>query len=150
MLPDEVRDFRKHRDILRQHGAKRGQEMFSQTETYRGIQREFPDTASSLLTQFEHPRAEETIVKLERIPNDSPNCDLTALSRLQVPALVLANRSDPIHPFEYGRILVRAIPNAEFNELTAKSVSLERHEREVQQFIVDFLRKHFLARFGSG
>jgi hypothetical protein len=56
-----------------------------------------------------------------------------------VPTLVLANRRDPIHPFEYGEALAQAIPGAEFKELTSKSVSRERHESEVQQFLEYFL-----------
>jgi pimeloyl-ACP methyl ester carboxylesterase len=141
--PENVAVFSQIAQLIRQNGAKRGREMFIQTEQYRDIRRAFPDTANSLLTQFNHPRAGETVIKLERIPNDAPNRDLSELSRIRVPTLVLANRMDPVHPFEYGQTLARAISNAEFNELTSKSVSLERHETEVQQFIEEFLKRHF-------
>jgi len=69
---------------------------------------------------------------------------LTELAKIAVPTLVLANRLDFIHPFEYGEVLARAIPNAEFKELTSKSVSLERHESEVQQILGEFWRRAFL------
>jgi pimeloyl-ACP methyl ester carboxylesterase len=141
--PENVAVFSEIARAIRQHGAERGREMFIQSERHREIRREFANTADSLLTQFNHPRAEETVVKLERIPNDAPNRDLSDLSKIRVPTLVLANRSDPIHPFAYGQILTRAIPHAEFKELTSKSVSLEHHEREVQQFIEEFLKRHF-------
>jgi len=139
---ENVAIFSQIAQLIRRHGAKRGREMFIQTGTYQSIRSEFPDTADSLLTQFNHPRAEETVVKLERIPNDVPTRDLSELLKVQVPTLVLANRQDPIHPFEYGEILARTIPNAEFKELTSKSVSLERHEMEVQTFLEEFLRKY--------
>ncbi|MBI3850358.1 MAG: alpha/beta hydrolase [Verrucomicrobia bacterium] len=141
--PENVAVFSQIAQLIRAHGAKRGHEMFVQTETYQNIRSRFPDTANSLLTQFNHPRAEETVVKLERIPNDAPSRDVGELGKIRVPTLVLANRQDPIHPFEYGEILARAIPNAEFKELTSKSMSLERHELEVQQYIEGFLKMHF-------
>jgi len=130
--------------LIRQHGARRGKELFAQTKMYCEIQREFPETANSLLLQFDHPRAEETVIKLERIPNDTPSRGLGELGRIRVPTLVLANRQDPIHPFEYGQTLARVIPGAEFKELTPKSVSVGLHGVEVQQFIGEFLEKHFV------
>ncbi len=62
---------------------------------------------------------------------------------INVPVLVLANRQDPIHPFEFGETLAREIPNAEFNELTPKSVSVDRYRMDVQRFLLEFLAKHF-------
>jgi pimeloyl-ACP methyl ester carboxylesterase len=58
-----------------------------------------------------------------------------------VPTLVLGNQLDPIHPFEYAEALARAIPGAEFGEITSKSVSVPRHQAEVQQALERFLGK---------
>lgn len=129
--------------LIRRYGPKRGVELFKESEDYIAMLRQSPDSANSLLGQFENPRAEETVVKLERIPNDSPNSDRQQWASIRVPTLVLANRQDPIHPFEYGEILARAIPGAEFKELTPKSVSQQRHTRDVQTFIEEFLRGRF-------
>ena len=62
---------------------------------------------------------------------------------ITVPTLVLANRQDPIHPYEFGETLARIIPGAEFRELTPKSVSVEAHGADVQRHIEVFLRSHF-------
>ncbi len=130
--------------LIRRHGRERGLELFRQSDDYQRVLDESPDAARSLLGQFEHPRAEETLVKLERIPHDAPCRDLRELGQIAVPALVLANHHDPIHPFEYGEALARAIPTAEFRELTAKSVSQERHAQDVQRFVSEFLIRRFL------
>ena len=61
--------------LVREHGARRGQELFKDTEVYREALREWPDVAVSLAAQFEHPRIEESAFKLERIINDRPNAD---------------------------------------------------------------------------
>jgi pimeloyl-ACP methyl ester carboxylesterase len=142
-MPDNVRRYGTIARLIRQQGARRGLELFRESDDYREILRQAPESANSLAAQFESPRAEETVVKLERIPNDSPVRDLAALSATAVPTLVLANRQDPIHPFEYGTELARRIAGAEFRELTPKSVSREAHAQDVQRALEDFLRRHF-------
>ncbi len=129
--------------LIRQHGAKRGLELFKQTGLFADILHQSPDSANSLIGQFEQPRAEETVVKLERIPQDAPSRDRREWAAITVPTLVLASRQDPIHPFEYGEQIARIIPDAEFKEITPKSVSKERHTADVQTAIAQFLKQHF-------
>jgi pimeloyl-ACP methyl ester carboxylesterase len=147
--PENAAVFTQIAQLIRQHGARGGREEFLKSDTYKKIQSELPDTANSLLNQFNHPRAEETVVKLERIPGDTPNRDLAELARIRVPTLVLANRQDPIHPFEYGEIVARSISGAEFKEITSKSVSIARHEEDVQRALADFLERRFASRLNG-
>ena len=129
--------------LIRQHGPERGLELFQQSRDYTEVRSQSPDSANSLVGQFQNLRAAETVIKLERIPSDSPNHDRREWKSIQAPTLVLASRQDPIHPIEYGEILAREIPGAEFKELTSKSVSKENHAADVQKFIGDFLQHHF-------
>ena len=144
--PENVRLFGHVARLIREHGPQRGCELFQQSADYRQVLQESPDNASGFLWQFEQPRAAETVVKLERIPNDTPNRDAAELRAVAVPTLVLANRQDVIHPFAYGEALARAIRGAEFHELTPKSVSKGRHTEDVQRFVGDFLVRHFPGR----
>lgn len=129
--------------LIRQHGVAGGKERFLQSPEYAELLRESPDVAGSLARQFDHPRAEETVIKIQRIPHDSPIRSLDEVKAIRVSTLVLANRQDPIHPFEFGEILANAIPGATLRELTAKSVSPERHTADVQRHIEAFLKEHF-------
>lgn len=140
---DNVQMFPLVAQFLRQHGAKRGAELFRQTQEYLRFLREAPDNANTLLNLFDHPRAEETVIKLDRIPQYAPIHTRQHWKTISVPVLVLANRQDPIHPFEFGETLSQLIPGAEFRELTPKSVSLERHSAEVQRHLEDFLTRRF-------
>jgi pimeloyl-ACP methyl ester carboxylesterase len=106
----------------------------------------WPDVANSLALQFENPQAEETAFKFECIINDAPNRDRSEWQSIRVPTLVLANRQDPIHPYEFGEVLAHSIPGAELREITSKSVSLERHGAEVQRHLETFLKNHFSDR----
>lgn len=140
-LPENMAVFPFIAGLIRRHGARQGLELFKQSEPYLEIARQSPDSANSLVGQFEHPRAEETVAKLERLPHDAPNLDRGDWLGLTVPTLVLATRQDPVHPFEYGETLAHSIPGAVLKEVTAKSVSLERHTAEVQAAIEVFLKE---------
>lgn len=129
--------------LIREQGAAAGKSAFAQTAEYAGLYRQAPEVAGSLLRQFDSPRAEDAVARLERIPPDSPCASLDDLKQIRVPTLVLANRQDPVHPFEFGQIIARSITGSRFRELTAKSVSPERHASDVQQFIEEFLVEHF-------
>jgi pimeloyl-ACP methyl ester carboxylesterase len=129
--------------LLRQHGAEKGLELFKQSSIYQSALQASPGTANSLASQFLHPRAEEAVARLERIPLDSPCPDRRPWRAISVPTLVLANNHDAIHPLEYGMTLAREIPGAEFKELTSKTVSAELHQEETQRFLEDFLLNHF-------
>jgi len=142
--PWNVRMFSLVTQLIRDHGAKKGQELFRQTPEYKEALQRWPDVANSLALQFESPHVEETAFKLETVVKDAPNWNAEQWRSIRVPTLVLANRQDPVHPFEYGEILARAIPGAELKEITSKSVDLQRHQADVQKNIAEFLETHFL------
>jgi pimeloyl-ACP methyl ester carboxylesterase len=125
--------------LIHEQGPLQGLARFRCSEVYRSVLRESPDAANSLVGQFEHPRAEETVVKLERIPHDSPVSDLSMLQTIHVPTLVMANRQDPVHPFDYGIRLAQAIPGATLVELTPKSINKDQHAADVQAALSRFL-----------
>ena len=140
---DNVQVFTVIADLLRRHGATKGLELFKQSEAYRRALATSSASAASLASHFLHPRAQEAVVRLEKIPLDSPGLDRRQWRAITVPTLVLANDHDAIHPLEFGVTLSREIPGAEFKELTPKSVDAELHREETQTFLEDFLLRHF-------
>jgi pimeloyl-ACP methyl ester carboxylesterase len=131
--------------LLREHGPAAGQQLFQQTPEYLETLRLYPDTAKSLYLQFESPRALANVENLVRIPPDRPSSDRRDWAGIKVPTLVLANRHDPIHPFDYGHTLGEWIPGTELKEITSKSISVEQHGRDVQMHIENFLHRHFVS-----
>jgi pimeloyl-ACP methyl ester carboxylesterase len=144
-LPDNTAVFPQIAQLIQEHGAREGLRQFKQSATYQHLIETAPDSARSLCGQFEHPRAEETAVKLARIPATVPVPDARMLSAITAPALVLANRQDPIHPFEYGEMIAQMLPNAELVELTSKSISPEQHVQQTQEHIAGFLERVVLS-----
>src|SRR5438128_889690 len=103
-------------------GPEEGLREFQELPVFKELEREFPDTANSLSNQFKHPRAREMTINLSRIPNDWPLNDIEQARSTACPTLILANKNDPIHPYEYGVRLAEAIPGAQFREIASKSV----------------------------
>ena len=146
---DNMKVFSTIAEFIRKYGAWEGAQRFQQTAAYLEVLKVSPDNADSLVSQFVHPRAEETVAKLERIPAYVPQHTRADWQRIGVPTLVLANHQDAIHPFEFGEVMARMIPHAVLAEVTPKSVSKERHGAEVQRAVAGFLGKHFLGETGK-
>jgi len=143
--PWNVNIFTLVSSLIRKHGPAQGLVEFQRTADYQEALAKWPDVANSLSLQFQSPRAEESAEKLDRIIHDAPHPDRAAWSTVRVPTLVLGNRLDPVHPFEYAEDLARTIPGAELREITSKSVRVEQHGRDVQIALDAFLRKRFLG-----
>ena len=129
--------------LIREHEPQAAAEQLRRSKMYADVLAESPDCANSLVSQVADPRARERVGRLERIASDAPNLDRAQWSNIKIPVLILANRQDPIHPFEFGEALAREIPRAEFHELTSKSISVERYAMDVQRFLGEFLKTHF-------
>jgi pimeloyl-ACP methyl ester carboxylesterase len=130
--------------LMREHGRVKGKEAFIESAEYKETLAKWSDVANSLAGQFDNPVVDETAFKFERIIRDAPCRDRREWANIKVPTLILSNRFDPIHPFEYGVEMQRLIPGAEFQEITAKAVSLEQHNADVLRWIDSFLWRRFL------
>ena len=112
--------------LIREHDAPAGvAELNAPNNTLRSSPN-LPDCAKSTGVAIRQSAREGSHRPARTNPLDAPNHDRAEWRRINVPTLVLANRQDPIHPFEFGETLAREIPGAEFHELTCKSVSVER------------------------
>jgi pimeloyl-ACP methyl ester carboxylesterase len=138
-LPENARPFTHVAQLLLKFGASEGLERYRASAEFAAIQAESPDAARSLEGQFLDPRAEECVVRLERIPHDAPSHDRSEWAAIRVPTLVLGSRLDPLHPWDFARTLAEHVPDAQLVELTPKSWSLERHVDDLQKAIDGFL-----------
>jgi pimeloyl-ACP methyl ester carboxylesterase len=138
-LPPNLIVFPKIAGLIREHGAHRAKELFASTTEYQTALQSSPANAASWMLQFLRERADETFEILESIPNDVPTPDIASWRKIDLPTLVLANRNDPQHPFEYGQALAREIPGARFTEITAKAISGQKHVEDVRREILQFI-----------
>ena len=127
--------------FLRRYGPVEGAARFQELPEFVRLAASSPDNAQSMLGQFAAPRALEQVAKLERIPQHQPSFTRADWRRIAVPTLVLGNRQDAIHPFDYAEAYAREIPGAQLVELTPKSVSKERHTSDTAEALGSFLKQ---------
>lgn len=144
-MPPNLSIFVQVGKLIQQYGSQKGLEIFQQSPDYLQFQHKFPDTASSLVGQFLHPRADETFIKLLRIPNDAPCFDRLAWSQISVPTLILANHDDPPHPYSYGEVAAALIPDSELKTILSKSLNKSLHMQQSRSFIREFIGAQFLS-----
>ncbi len=142
-LPENVTRYTTIARLIRESGPHAGLARFRALPEFLAMERESPDCARSLVGQFEHPRAVECVARLERLVADTPCADRASYGISKVPALVVGNRQDPIHPWPLAQSLSELIPGTLPREVTPKSVDLDRHAADVQQAVDDFLTRHF-------
>ena len=100
-----------------------------------------PDNAASLRRQFEAEPPEQRATVLERVLACDPGISEADLANLAMPALVIANGEDPMHPLALAEQLARLMPGASLRRVTSKSVDRARHGDEVRRAIATFLEK---------
>ena len=141
--PWNVKMFTLITKLIAAHGPTKGQQLFRQTLEYQQTFRQWPDVAESFAAQFERPGIEDTAFKLERIIHDTPSLDRREWVRIKVPTLVIGNKEDPIHPYDYAVGTAELIPGAQFREVTSKAVNIDRHNADVQRVLGEFLGRHW-------
>jgi len=129
-------------DYLERLGAQRGLQQFCADERYLGVLARSPDNAQSLRGFFSRPRPETTIALLSRIAHDWPQITRQELRRIQIPALVIGNDHDHVHPLAYAQELRALIPSAHLAIVTSKTVNRQHYQQEFVAALAGFLIGH--------
>lgn len=130
-------------DLIRQHGVEEGQRKFEASAVYQSLLADTPAVAQSLLGQFDQPHVDETYPKFEYITRDAPFQSFDQLNSINTPTLILATRSDPVHPYDFGVTLAQAIAGAELIEVISKSTDKHAHLQQTQHAIDGFFDRYF-------
>ncbi|MBB3313267.1 pimeloyl-ACP methyl ester carboxylesterase [Rhizobium sp. BK196] len=144
--PDNLAPIREIAALLRSHSTGDGQTLFARSATAGRLRMEAPDNLASLLGYFERPDARTFADVLCDIASDGTGVSLEDAENLSVPALVLGNRQDAIHPLAVARLLADTLPNAHFLEVPAKAADAEAHFAAVRTVIQQFLTTEFKDR----
>ncbi len=140
--PENLKILQMIADLVEKYGPEPALEHFRRSERFADFERVAPATAKTMVESFTNRGAEATIKTYRYIPASVPFHSWEELRSIQAPALVLANRNDPIHPFEYAEQLCSALPQATWRELPPKSESLELHQNRFREYVTEFLRAH--------
>ncbi len=126
--------------MIQDAGIERARQLFEQSAMYAEWRKSYPP-AATMIDGFFTGRAPEAIVATyQAIPRSVPYRSPAELQGITAPVLVLGNRRDPIHPFEYADTLAAAIPHAQLIEFPSKTEGLELHNAAFRKHLSEFLR----------
>jgi len=126
-------------DIVERVGKASAMAMFEQTAYYSEMQVASPATAESLRTLLRDAEEATLLATYRNIPMSAPVDSMARLQTLGLPALVIGNRNDPIHPFEYAEAWAHAIPGSRFREIICRFVDEEAHIQQFRAAVIDYL-----------
>jgi len=144
--PDNLAPIREIAALLRSHSLADGQALFARSATAERLRMDAPDNLASLLGYFERPDAPDFADVLCDIASDGTGVSQEDAAELSVPALVLGNRQDAIHPLAVAQMMADTLPNAHFLEVPAKATDAEAHFAAVRTVIQQFLTTEFKHR----
>jgi len=132
-------------ELLRKFGADEGLHLYEQSEVLAEVQSISPDNAASLRSFFSRKGEESTIELLSRIPKDGPGISATGIAKIAVPAIVIANGEEYIHPILYAEQLRSLIPGSSLHIVTSKTIDKSLYVSEFRAAISSFLRAREVA-----
>ena len=125
--------------LVEEFGPEQALPKFKQSDFYKSLQQRYPETAKSLHDVFVGWNAEALVASYRALPASTPVDSLDKLRDLNVQAIVLGNRNDPVHPFEFAEAWARVLPGARLREFPSKSENPTEHLRRFRQFLTEFL-----------
>ena len=137
--PPTMRPYAEVAAALRAHGPANGRLEFINSAGAQRIARVAPDNYVSLLSFFQRADASGTADLLADIAADGPGVTEDQAATLRLPALVIGQTQDEVHPIALARELARAIPGAVFAEVAPKGIDKARHLAELHDRLGAFL-----------
>lgn len=127
-------------DLLRRYPPEEARSRFEASDIARTLDLEAPDNLASLRSFFSREPVSTTRELLCRISADGPNITREQIEAIRVPALVIGNARDVVHPLALAKELAAMIPNAKMLEITSKSDSRDRYRDEFRTALSAFLK----------
>ena len=138
-MPEGLVLFTRIGELLGKLDSQVAWDEFSKLPGFEQLRDTSPATAESMHEQFTQPLAKERQARLERMPNDHPIDGWNQVSRLEMPALVVGNQLDPMHPFAMATEWAKRLPNARLEQIPSKSESLDCHTEVFRRHLVSYL-----------
>jgi pimeloyl-ACP methyl ester carboxylesterase len=109
-------------------------------EAFAAMRRSFPEAASALMQNLQNAKVPGVAMTYRSILASVPFGDFSEFAGIRVPALVLANHDDPIHPFELAERLAAGIRGSTFQEFPSKHKGFAEHQDGFRLRVAEFLR----------
>lgn len=112
-----------------------GIEAFYKTEGWNIVKEPSAYTRNAFTCTFEDTSCLKYWQKYLILPNKVPVKNVEEIRRIQSPTVILANKNDFCHPFEYGIHIHNLISNSRFFEIPDKDQDGTGHNKEINRII---------------
>ncbi len=121
--------------------ADKSQEIegFKNLPEFRKIAAEVPNAAASVLGMFDRDQQIHTSEILKSMVGDHP-C-VQDPSDITVPALIIGNEDDPLHPWEMAQTWHKILPKSQLLKVTSRYLDAEKHQNQVTEGIQNFINE---------
>lgn len=126
-------------ELLERYGPEEALRQLPQLPEFSQINLIAPNAAVGLCQQLLEPEARERRARLTRLPHDRPIDHWGQVASLAVPALVIGNLEDPLHPIAWASEWARRLPQGQLVQVAPRYTDLERHNLMCRQAIGTFL-----------
>lgn len=114
-------------------------ELFEQDNTFFSIKHIYPRAIDTFERYFEDIASISYPEKFVYIPKDTPLKNKKELENLDMPVLILSSSHDYIHPIEYSQFLNQNIEQANYYEITSKTINATKQKKELDCYINTFI-----------
>jgi pimeloyl-ACP methyl ester carboxylesterase len=136
--PETMSPYAVVAEYIAESGTEKGLERFLRSDVLRKVQRVSPDNALSLQAYFAQANPGSTVQLLSRIAKDAPAVgDL--ISTISVPALIIANDQEFVHPLDYALAVQSKLPHAHLRIITSKTIDACAYRKEFALALREFL-----------
>jgi pimeloyl-ACP methyl ester carboxylesterase len=137
--PDNMRPFAEVADLLGELPPAEALARFDASATAQHLRAVAPDNLASLRGFFTRPNPSVTAALLSRIAADGPGVTEAQAELIAVPALIIGNAMDAVHPEAYAERLAAVLPRATLTSVTPKALDRAAYTQQVHDDIVNFL-----------
>jgi len=137
--PPSLEILRTMATLIDEVGREQALVRFADSAAFIQIKASYPETANSLMRILQDRTNLNFALVYKTIPASAPFEDFKELGGIDVPTVVLANRGDPLHPFDCASRLAAAIPYASVQEFPSKNESVDKHRQAFRRLVLEFI-----------
>jgi pimeloyl-ACP methyl ester carboxylesterase len=131
---------------IEEAGVDAAAEKLADHPVYLTALRDNPACAASVMGATTRPQAVAAAAVLDLLVSDRPFARMGALQNCPVPALVVGNNADPLHPPLIAREIAGALPSGRYFHAPPKYLEPEEHRLAIINSIRDFLQNCLSGR----
>ena len=126
-------------DLFAKHSADKVLELLEASSENKELELDVPGAAQSLRSIVTRPMAELHAPVLSAMYNDAPFRRLNELRSIRNAVVVIGTNADPLHPVEFARQTVNALPNARLEILPPRYLDPEAYQAAFLRVVVEAL-----------